>query len=123
MPKPNSFHWNMTQSTDDRVVYLCVMRNLREYCKKGYCDFFLAAYRFSDYPPTLALRMLKPYRNMQPFKFSWEDHQSRYDFVLQFIMMLARVYHSRFNRNAFDLAYEEFNQRFRNNDKETNSHN
>ena len=76
MIRPNSIHWNMTASTDDRVVYLSVMRNLKTYCRKGFCDFFLAAYRFSDYPASLAKRMIKPYRHVPPFIFDWNDEES-----------------------------------------------
>ena len=113
MIRPNSIHWNMTASTADRVVYLSVMRNLKTYCKKGFCDFCLAAYRFSDYPKSFAKRMIKPYRHVPPFIFDWNDEESVHNFLLQFIKLLTLVYHTRFNETAFRQAYEEFAQSFR----------
>ena len=113
MIRPNSIRWNMTASTDDRVVYLSVMRNLKTYCRKGFCDFFLAAYRFSDYPASLAKRMIKPYRHVPPFIFDWNDEESVHNFLVQFIKLLTLVYHTRFNETAFKQAYEEFAQSFR----------
>lgn len=92
------------------MVYLCAMRNLKEYCKKGYCDFMLAACRFSDYPQSLALRMLRPYRNMAPFCFDWNNREEVYDFLLRFIRQITIVYHTRFNAHAFESAFEEFSQ-------------
>lgn len=106
----NSLHWNMTTSTDDRVVYLCAMRNLKVYCKKGFCDFYLAAYRFSDYPKSLALRMLKPFRSIPPMTFDWNDREGVYDFLFKFFVFLTKVYHTKLNRNDFESAFEEFSQ-------------
>ena len=105
---PNSLHWNMTSSTDDRMVYLSAMRHLREYCKKGYCDFMFAAYRFSDFPQTLAMRVLKPYRHVKPFVFDWGDKESVRIFLIKFFTLLTQAYHTRFNEYAFNEAFEEF---------------
>lgn len=110
MLKPNSIHWNKTTSTDDRVVYLCAMRNLKDYCKRGFCDFVLAALRFTDYPSTMAHRVLAPYKDIKPAYVDWHDYDSAHIFLRTFIARLCEVYHTRFNNVAFNEAWNEFSQ-------------
>ena len=110
MIQANSIHWNMTSATDDRVVYLCVMRNLKDYCKKGYCDFLLAALKFSDLPATMAKRMLSPYKVVKPFFVDWNDYDSAHIFLSTFIFKLTEAYQAKFNNVAFNEAWNEFSQ-------------
>jgi len=110
MIQPNSLHWNMTNATEDRIVYLCAMRNLKAYCKKGFCDFFLAALKFSDLPPTMARRMLAPYKDIKPTHVDWNDYDSAHVFLRTFIFKLTEAYHTKFNQVAFNEAWNEFSQ-------------
>ena len=34
----NQLNWNTTQSNDIRYLYLTIMRDLRQYCERGYCE-------------------------------------------------------------------------------------
>ena len=110
MIQTNSIHWNMTTATDDRVVYLCVMRNLKVYCKRGFCDFLLAALKFSDLPATMAKRMLSPYKDIKPFFVDWNDYDSAHIFLRGFISTLCEAYSVKFNSVAFNEAWNEFSQ-------------
>ncbi|MBO6030758.1 MAG: hypothetical protein J6Q22_04735 [Prevotella sp.] len=106
----NSIHWNKTNTTDDKMAYLCCMRNLKEYAKRGFCDFYLAALKYSDYPSTLALRVLAPYKHIKPTYVDWNDYDSAHVFLRTFIFKLTEAYHTKFNQVAFNEAWNEFSQ-------------
>lgn len=110
MIQANNIHWNRTNATDDRVAYLCAMRNLKEYAKRGFCDFLLAALKFSDQPPTMAKRMLWPYKDIKPTYVDWNDYDSAHIFLRTFIAKLCEAYHTKFNSVAFNEAWNEFSQ-------------
>ena len=110
MIQANNIHWNRTNATDDRVVYLCAMRSLKDYAKRGFCDFYLAAMKFTDLPQTLAIRMLAPYKDIKPTHVDWNDYDSAHVFLRTFIFKLTEAYHTKFNQVAFNEAWNEFSQ-------------
>lgn len=34
-------NWKTTQATDEKYVYLTVMRDIKQYCASGYCEVVL----------------------------------------------------------------------------------
>ena len=98
------FKWNTTSTTDSRMLYLTVMRDMRSYCARGYCDIAICLSRFLVMPNSLMKRMLKSlpsiYRK-DHFIVDWFDN---------FFIILTHLTHVEIIREDYQKAFDEFTQ-------------
>ena len=106
-------NWKTTSSTDERYVYLTVMRDLKQYCAKGYCEIEICFYHFVILPRSFVKRRMKelaPARFKKHLTVDWADRDSVLAFYRLFITLLCQLNSLEFNPDAFDEAFSEFSQ-------------
>ena len=106
-------NWKTTGSTDERYVYLTVMRDLKQYCAKGYCEIEICFYHFVTLPQSYVKRRMAeiaPTRFKKHFTIDWQDRDSVLRFYRLFITLLCQLNSLVLNLNAFDEAFSEFSQ-------------
>lgn len=107
------FKWNTTSTTDSRMLYLSVMRDMRSYCARGYCDIAICLSRFLVMPNSLMKRMLKSlpsiYRK-DHFIVDWSDLGSVRSFFDNFFIILTHLTHVEIIREDYQKAFDEFTQ-------------
>ena len=47
-------NWKTTQATDEKYVYLTVMRDIKQFCASGYCEVEVCFYHFLILPRGLS---------------------------------------------------------------------
>lgn len=111
----NKLNWITTESQDDRYLYLTVMRDLKDYCKKGYCEVDITLYRFCGLPNAYIKRMLHVIniRNTNQLIIEWDKTCSVHRLMRIFITILCEVNSLHLNPKAFNEAIEEFCQYIR----------
>lgn len=106
-------NWKTTGSTDERYVYLTVMRDLKQYCAKGYCEIEICFYHFVTLPRSYVKRRMKelaPTRFKKHLTVDWQSKDSVLRFCRLFITLLCQLNSLAFDSNAFDEAFSEFSQ-------------
>lgn len=102
-----------TKSNDDRYLYLTIMRDLREYCAKGYCDVEICLFHFLELPASLVKRMLSDSptsKQVGHMIIDWCNSNSVHTFMYKFIKIVTELNHVPMNIVAYDLAFDEFTQ-------------
>ncbi len=107
------FYWSTTNTTDNRMLYLTVMRDLKDYCRRGYCDIQICLSRFLVMPQSLLIRLLKT--TPAAFKkdhiiVDWADYGSVKAFLDCFFMIITHVTHAQIVRDDYEKAFKEFTQ-------------
>lgn len=106
-------NWKTTQSTDEKYVYLTVMRDVKQYCASGYCEIEICFYHFVALPQRYIKRMML---SMSPLHFKrhlivdWRNKNAVQAFYRQFIIMLCKLNFIEFNPAAFEEAFSIFIQ-------------
>ena len=106
-------NWKTTGSTDERYVYLTVMRDLKQYCAKGYCEIEICFYHFVTLPQCFVkrrMRELAPARFRRHLTVDWLDIDSVLAFYRLFITLLCQLNSLELDSDAFDEAFSEFSQ-------------
>ena len=109
----NQLNWNTTKSHDQRYLYLTIMRDLKQYCGRGYCETEICLYHFVALPNSLIKRLL----NKLPLNIriahiiiDWSDYTSVHRFMRLMIAMVSQINNCPFDNKAFHAAFEEFAQ-------------
>lgn len=105
----NNLNWLNAPETDDVHLYLRVMRDLKSYCKRGYCEIDIAIINFVQLPKTLILRMLPTLvssRVAKRFVIDWNDRESMHRFFRVMLAIICELNHQQFNNKAFNDAFE-----------------
>ena len=113
MIQKNPLNWKTTSSKDSRMLYLTIMRNIKEYCAKGYCEVSVTFCNFVELPHSLICRILTN-MNLSPYDMhiivNWSDYDSVHTFYRRFISMLCQLNGESFDSKAFNEAIDEFTQ-------------
>lgn len=108
----NKLNWITTEADDDKYLYLTIMRDMKSYCAKGYCEIDIALYTFCELPNTLIKRMLMTikFNVSQPIIIDWGSFSSINRLMRIFITILCEINHANFNARAFLEAIQIFTQ-------------
>lgn len=109
----NKLNWISTTSSDDKYLYLTIMRDLKDYCARGYCEVDIALYHFIELPQSLIKRILPTLASaklVKHFIIDWADYDSVHRFYRMMIAIIVELNHVNFNTNAFNDAINEFTQ-------------
>ena len=118
--KKNKLNWRTTQTTDDKMLYLTIMRDVKAYCAKGFCELSIALINFCELPQSLIIRDIR-LMNLSAFDqhliVYWSNYNSVHIFFRRFISILCKVNNEPLLSRAFNEAIFEFTQdiRIRNN--------
>lgn len=108
----NDLNWqNAPKAT--KYLYLQIMRDLKDYCGKGYCEIEVTLYRFVTMPNSLTKRLLQSvplYKRIKHFIVDWANFDSVYHFYVNFIKILCGLNHKPFDEKAFNEALDEQTQ-------------
>lgn len=107
------FEWNTTSTTDSRMLYLTVMRDLKKYCARGYCDTLICLTRFLIIPSSLVKRTYKampPFLKKDHLIVDWTDYGSVKSFIFSFFSIIAIVTHTEILKADYEKALDEFTQ-------------
>jgi hypothetical protein len=107
----NKLNWTTTGATTDKALYLCIMRDLKAYCAKGYCEVAVAVCHFVELPNTFIRRELARMGKAEDtFTVDWESASSVYVFLHSFISIVVGLNVCFFSKSDFEAAYWEFTQ-------------
>lgn len=109
----NKLNWNTTNCDDDRVLYLTVMRDLKKYCARGYCEIEITLYHFVALPQSYIKRTLPTLASakiVRHFIIDWSDYTSVHRFLRMMIAIICDLNDANFNSLAFNAAIDEFAQ-------------
>ena len=109
----SNLNWKTTKATDEKYVYLTVMRDLKQYCAKGYCEIEICFYHFVALPKSFIKRQMAeiaPMRFKRHLIIDWRNKDSVHAFYQQFITMLCQLNSLDLEENAFDEAFSIFIQ-------------
>ncbi|MCR4914355.1 MAG: hypothetical protein K6A96_01175 [Prevotella sp.] len=109
----NQLNWNTTESHDVRYLYLTIMRDLRKYCERGYCETEICLYHFVALPNSLIKRLLNKlpqHRRIAHIIIDWSDYASVHRFMRVMVAIVSQINSSPFDSKAFNEAFEEFAQ-------------
>ena len=108
----NKLNWRTTQVDDDRVLYLRIMRDMKEYSKKGYIETVVLLCSFLLLPMTYVRRIYRTAEKKprEIYVLQWNDKGQVRAFITDIIAYLCALNHQRFNPDAFEEAFEEFTQ-------------
>lgn len=107
----NRLNWNTTSATSDKYLYITILRDLRSYCAKGYCDIEVTLLRFTDLPKTLVQREYNALPDDVKVKYliiDWADLKSVLRAITTFMKCLHGINHALMNYPAYHEAEEEF---------------
>ena len=108
-----NLNWITTKTTDEKYVYLTVMRDLKQYCAKGYCEVEICFYHFLTLPRSYIKRRMAeiaPMRFKKHLMIDWRNKDAVHEFCLQFITLLCQLNSCKLDTRAFDEAFSEFIQ-------------
>ena len=106
-------NWKTTHSTDDKYVYLTVMRDIKQFCASGYCEVEICFYHFVALPQRYIKRqmmLIAPLQFKRHLFIDWRNKDAVQAFYLRFITMLCKLNSHRLNSKAFDEAFSIFIQ-------------
>ena len=106
-------NWKTTQATDEKYVYLTVMRDIKLFCASGYCEVEVCFYHFLILPKGFIKRNMTDIAPMYLKKhlfIDWRDKDAVRAFYLRFITMLCKLNSLQFDLKAFDEAFSVFIQ-------------
>ena len=109
----NQLNWNTTKSNEPRYLYLTIMRDLRQYCERGYCETEICLYHFVALPNSLIKRLMGnlPYKlKIAHLIIDWSDYTSVHRFMRLMIAMVSHINNCPLDSKAFNEAFEEFSQ-------------
>jgi hypothetical protein len=109
----NQLNWNTTESHDVRYLYLTIMRDLRKYCERGYCETEICLYHFVALPNSLIKRLLNKlpqHRRIAHIIIDWNDYASVHRFMRVMVAIVSQINSCPFDSKAFNEAFEEFAQ-------------
>lgn len=109
----NVFKWSTTNTTDHRMLYLTVMRDLKNYCSRGYCDITICLNRFLLLPNSFIARSLRtlPYHYRKDhFIVDWTDLGSVRAFFGSVFIIISHIVHVEIRSREYQAAFEEFTQ-------------
>ena len=109
----NQLNWNTTESHDTRYLYLTMMRDLRKYCERGYCETEICLYHFVALPNSLIKRLLGNLpQNVKTAHviIDWSDYTSVHRFMRLMVAIVSQINNCPFDSKAFNEAFEEFSQ-------------
>ena len=109
----NKLNWNTTQSNDDRYLYLTIMRDLKQYCARGYCEVEITLYRFVALPQSYIKRILPTLTSAEIIGHvivDWACYESVHRFLRMMTAIVVEMNHVAFDQKAFNDAIEEFTQ-------------
>ena len=109
----NQLNWNTTESRDLRLLYLTMMRDLRQYCDRGYCETEICLYHFVALPNSLIKRLLGNLpQNIKTahVMIDWNDYTSVHRFMRMMVAIVSQINHYPLDSKAFNAAFEEFVQ-------------
>jgi len=105
------------------MLYLTVMRDLKMYCARGYCDTLICARGYCDTLICLTRFLIIPsslvkrtYKAMPPFLkkdhliVDWTDYGSVKSFIFSFFSIIAIVTHTEILKADYEKALDEFTQ-------------
>lgn len=107
----NRLNWITTSAKDDKYLYLTIMRDLRAYCGRGYCDVLITLTRFCELPSGLLKR---EYNSLQPLEkknhiiIDWSNLESVITAIGLFFKAIHGVNHQNINLEAYHEALKEF---------------
>lgn len=111
--KTNLLNWKTTNTQDTRMLYLTIMRDVKEYCAKGYCEVSVCFGHFMTLPYSLISRKMN-LLGLSDFErhiiVDWSDLNSVHVFYRRFISMCCSVNFEQFDAKAFRSAFDEFTQ-------------
>lgn len=111
----NQLNWRTTNSQVNRYLYLTVMRDMKTYCSKGYCELEIAIMNFVELPNSLIKRELSLIAFMKMHKYmiiDWANRNSIDRFLKAFIKVVSILNHVHFDEKAYNQALELFTQNF-----------
>lgn len=109
----NKLHWNTITTDDDRVLYLAIMRDLKTYSRRGYCDLEICFYRFVELPDSFIHRRLAAMK-VDPYCFvDWKDYDGVLSFIKKVIKTLCSMINETLWQRQFTEAFDEFAQYLR----------
>lgn len=106
-------NWKTTQATDEKYVYLTVMRDIKQYCASGYCEVEVCFYHFLTLTKGFIKRNMAAIAPMYLKKhlfIDWRNKDAVRTFYLRFITMLCKLNSLQFDLKAFDEAFSVFIQ-------------
>ncbi len=107
----NRLNWNTTSAQDDKYLYITIMRDIRAYCARGYCDLLITMIRFSDLPSPLVNReflALNPKDRVNHIIIDWSNLSSVEAAIMKVMRALHGVNHTTINFAAYNEALNEF---------------
>lgn len=113
MIKQNPLCWNTTGVENLKYLYLTIMRDLKAYCAKGYCEVSIVFYRFCSLPNSLIKRelaVLPPALRKERLIVNWEEYESVRYFLTTMVKIASEVNHVKINPEEFAEAFNEFTQ-------------
>lgn len=115
----NELSWKTTSTPDTRMLYLTMMRDIKAYCKRGFCEPEVLICNFVEFPRSYMKRMLRvmpemtDYRLCELYLFSWQDKEAIRRMFIDVIRAVTFINHATFSKAAFDAAFDEFSQYIR----------
>lgn len=109
----NPLNWRTTNSQVNRYLYLTIMRDMKAYCLKGYCELEIAIMNFVELPNSLIKRELSEIAFMRMHKYiiiDWANRNSIDRFLKAFIKIVSMLNHVRFDEKAYNQALDQFTQ-------------
>ena len=108
----NKLNWRTTQVNDNRVLYLRIMRDIRDYSKKGYIETIVLLCSFLILPMAYVRRM---YRTAEKkpcdyYVFDWNNKSQVRGMLTAMISYICALNHQWFDPTGFEEAFEEFTQ-------------
>ena len=102
----NQLNWNTTESHDVRYLYLTIMRDLRKYCERGYCETEICLYHFVSLPNSLIKRLLNKlpqHRRIAHIIIDWSDYASVHRFMRVMVAIVSQINSCPFDSKAFNI--------------------
>lgn len=113
MNKRNQLNWGTTSTNDYRMLYLTIMRDIRAYCQRGYCELTVCFCHFMALPQSLIVRQLAAMKlslSERHLIVDWSNEASVHVFLRRFVSLLSDYNQEQFHAKEFNEAYEEFTQ-------------
>lgn len=109
----NKLNWRTTVSNDDRVLYLRIMRDVKDYCRKGYIDTVVLLVNFISLPQTFVRRCYAQAPQPKPadvYILNWKVPDDVHLVMKELITFICQLNHVSFDVNGYKEAYDEFIQ-------------
>lgn len=113
MMKQNRLNWKTTTALGDKYLYLAIMRDMKNYCARGYCDVLIALIMFSNLPSSLVIRSynaLPASMRKDHIIIDWCTISSVKAAFEHFLKVLHEINHTYFSAKAYEEAISEFTQ-------------